>query len=197
MSRTSDVHHQTLLKLHGCVDHADSIVLSREDYMRYADVYAALRGHLQGLFLTTQVLFCGFSMTDDNVHRTIDQCRKVLYRDGKATGKMGSILTMVDNAMFRRLWDDDFHIVSFGSAWPDNPAWFHDCFVDCLAAAIAERHASDAILLNPRFKHLLTDAEAQLKETIESLIALHSDSAMGDSSKAKIASVLETFGFSV
>jgi len=129
--------HNALLKLHGCVKHPESIILSRQDYMRYPDNCQALRGRLHGIFLTSEVLFCGFSMTDDNVHKIIDDARKVLYVDGKPTEhKLGTILSMTENKMFNRLWDQDFDLQSFGKSWSQNPspAWNHDCFLDAIVA---------------------------------------------------------------
>lgn len=79
-----------LMKMHGCVRVPDSIVLTRRDYIRYAETSAALGGAarcqydvqsscmmslsllagiLQALLMTKHVLFIGFSMTDDNFHR--------------------------------------------------------------------------------------------------------------------------------
>ena len=126
---------QSLLKLHGCVKNSDSIVLSRKDYMRYPDTRQALRGCLHSMFMTSDVLFAGFSMTDDNVHKIIDDVRKVSYvNDLPVEGKkIGTILCMTYNKMLDRLWDQDFDIVSFGKTWDDNPAWHHDCFFDRLA----------------------------------------------------------------
>ena len=52
----------------------------------------------------------------DNVHLIIDQVRKALYADLTEAElnkcKMGTIINLVDNVMFRRLWEGDFHIVS-------------------------------------------------------------------------------------
>lgn len=129
-----------VLKLHGSVSHPESIVLSRRDYMRYADEKQALRGRVQGLLMTSDLVFIGFSMTDDNVHKIIDQCRKVLYENGEPQGKMGTILTMTENEMFDRLWDQDFHINSFAKSWSEYPAWFHDSFLDHLSFVIANQN---------------------------------------------------------
>lgn len=136
MIKTDHDESNSLLKLHGCINHPESIILSRSDYMRYPDTSQALRGRLHGIFLTTEVLFCGFSMTDDNVHKIIDDIRKVLYENGEPTDqKFGTILSMTENKMFNRLWDQDFHLQSFGLSWGDNPAWFHDCFLDFMVSS--------------------------------------------------------------
>eukprot|EP00573_Skeletonema_grethae_P009645 CAMPEP_0201694616 /NCGR_PEP_ID=MMETSP0578-20130828/6805_1 /ASSEMBLY_ACC=CAM_ASM_000663 /TAXON_ID=267565 /ORGANISM="Skeletonema grethea, Strain CCMP 1804" /LENGTH=474 /DNA_ID=CAMNT_0048180311 /DNA_START=63 /DNA_END=1487 /DNA_ORIENTATION=- len=136
MIKSNHSEKNSLLKLHGCVNYPNSIVLSRSDYMRYPDTSQALRGRLHGIFLTTDVLFCGFSMTDDNVHKIIDDMRKVVYVDGQPHDqKFGTILTMTENKMFNRLWDQDFHLQSFGISWADNPSWYHDCFLDYMISS--------------------------------------------------------------
>ena len=62
-----------------------------------------MRGLLHQTFLEREVLVVGFSMTDDNVHMIIDQVRKAM--DGKEHNgfKMGTILGLVENRMFRRM----------------------------------------------------------------------------------------------
>ena len=42
------------------------MVLTRADYTRFSSANAANEGVLQGLLLTQHVLFCGFSMRDEN-----------------------------------------------------------------------------------------------------------------------------------
>ena len=67
------------------------------------------------MFLTSEILFVGFSMTDDNVHKIIDDVRKVTYTDGNPPeSKLGTSLKMTENKMFTHLWDKDFHVHSFG-----------------------------------------------------------------------------------
>eukprot|EP00574_Skeletonema_japonicum_P006793 CAMPEP_0201717054 /NCGR_PEP_ID=MMETSP0593-20130828/2895_1 /ASSEMBLY_ACC=CAM_ASM_000672 /TAXON_ID=267983 /ORGANISM="Skeletonema japonicum, Strain CCMP2506" /LENGTH=443 /DNA_ID=CAMNT_0048207019 /DNA_START=41 /DNA_END=1372 /DNA_ORIENTATION=- len=140
MIKSNHNERNSLLKLHGCINHPNSIILSRGDYMRYPDTSQALRGRLHGIFLTTNVLFCGFSMTDDNVHKVIDDMRKVVYEDGEPdVHKFGTILSMTENKMFNRLWDQDFHLQSFGISWADNPSWYHDCFLDYMISSCIKK----------------------------------------------------------
>ena len=58
-----------LLKMHGCVTRPEDIVLTRTDYIRYAESNAALGGIVQALMMTKHMMFVGFSLTDDNFHR--------------------------------------------------------------------------------------------------------------------------------
>jgi hypothetical protein len=59
-----------ILKLHGCVSEPKTIVLSRQDYMRFNDRRAALSSIVQALLITRHMVFLGFSLRDDNFHRS-------------------------------------------------------------------------------------------------------------------------------
>ncbi len=50
-----------LLKLHGCINHPEDIVLQRADYIRYELRRQALAGVVQSLLITKEMLFVGFS----------------------------------------------------------------------------------------------------------------------------------------
>lgn len=65
-----------ILKMHGSTHQPDDIVITREDYMRYASRRSALRGIVQSLLFTRHMLFVGFSLNDDNFHRIVDEVRQ-------------------------------------------------------------------------------------------------------------------------
>ena len=46
-----------LIKMHGCVTEPDSIVITREDYMRYADNNGALRGLLSEMLMQRELVW--------------------------------------------------------------------------------------------------------------------------------------------
>ena len=69
-----------LVKLHGCVTKPRSIVLTRQDYLRYEDERTALRGTLQQTLLERELLVVGFSMVDENVHIIIDSVRQSMQQ---------------------------------------------------------------------------------------------------------------------
>lgn len=50
-----------VLKLHGCINHTQDIVLTREQYLRYDAMRAALGGIVQAMLITKQMVFVGFS----------------------------------------------------------------------------------------------------------------------------------------
>ena len=184
-----------VLKLHGCVSDPDSIVLTRGDYMRYADERVALRGCLHQSFLEREFLVIGFSMTDDNVHLIIDQVRKAMKGKKEDGFRMGTILALVENPMFRRLWDQDFDIVSCAERWEDNPAWTHDIFLDCMAAGIVINDAATSFVLNPSYDTLLSSAQEKIKAALASVHALASQADVKSSkSWYKIETLLKDFG---
>ena len=61
-----------LLKMHGCINHPEDIVLTREHYLRYKNKNSALQGVMQSLIITRKLLFLGFSLTDTNFHKAVD-----------------------------------------------------------------------------------------------------------------------------
>eukprot|EP00980_Cylindrotheca_fusiformis_P004725 scaffold1004_cov105-Cylindrotheca_fusiformis.AAC.8 len=78
-----------LLKMHGCVSVPNDIILTKADYDSYPTSRRsqALDGLVQASLLTKHLLFVGFSLTDPNYLRIIDQVRDALYID---TGKENS-----------------------------------------------------------------------------------------------------------
>ena len=187
----------TLLKLHGCVSRPETIVLTRKDYIRYEDHGRALRGVVQHGLIYSELLFIGFSMTDENLHTIIDQVRKVTYEDGRPRCRVGSVFTLVENPMFRKLWQDDFNVVSCADAWdaPLPPDWVHDCLLDHISDGLATRRAADEFVLNERFASLLTREQRLMKEALVPLSNLYQDKAVrGTQSWDTIAELLSWFG---
>ena len=47
--------------------------------------------------------------------------------------------------MFRRLWSEDFEVVSCAKSWADEakPNWIHDAFLDCISAGIRSVRATN------------------------------------------------------
>lgn len=88
----------------------------------------------------------------------LGQVRKVLAfhsipRQAQSGFSMGTLVTMVDNRMFRRLWDRDFTVLAMGTDWEaqHHPAWVHDCWLDCLAAGLVVKQAASSFVLDPSY----------------------------------------------
>jgi hypothetical protein len=183
-----------VLKLHGCVRDPPSIVLTREDYMRYEDNRRALRGLLHQNFLEREFLVLGFSMTDDNVHLIIDQVRKTLeaHKVDNSTFFMGTVVTLRENVMFRKLWSGDFHVISCGKSWDDKPTWIHDIFLDAIASSIVVQNAKASFVLDPAYEALLTPAQHKIKQALAPLQALAKDDEVTGSEEWQILQRLLT-----
>lgn len=174
---------RSLVKLHGCVSHPDSIVLTRKDYLRYGATRQAVRGLVHELLLTTHIVFVGFSMTDANLHLIIDDVRRSLGTKNQddPEGTFGTILSLKENAMFRQLWDQDFDITTFGKSWGDNPTWYHDAFLDSVGYEVAKTKAITSFVLDEKFEALLTPSELKIKKALLPVLELNKDDDVRES----------------
>jgi hypothetical protein len=165
-----------LLKLHGCVSRRDQIVLTREDYLRYADQRAALAGIVQALLLTRHMLFVGFSLSDDNFHRIADEVRKArrasMRRRGEARTPFGTALTLQEDPFRPELWEEDLDFVAMSRRSADGASAELDdasaarrleIFLDRL---LADATSSAAHLLDPGYEHGLSEPERQLRDAL-------------------------------
>lgn len=164
-----------LVKLHGSEDQQQDIVLSRADYLRYSDRRAALRGLVQGLLMTRELLFVGFSMTDDNFHHIADEVRKALGQEKNPGPKQrfGTVATAVRHRGVEQLWGEELSWVHFveddsslGPSAPTPAALQRQLvFFDLLAHKTARaKHA-----LHPQFQSLLTPPEQEMARSLVSL----------------------------
>ncbi|KJE89461.1 hypothetical protein CAOG_00925 [Capsaspora owczarzaki ATCC 30864] len=86
-----------ILKMHGCASHPEDIVLTREDYMRYATRRSALQGIVQSLLITRHMLFVGFSLQDDNFHRVVDEVRRAIRSTTSSSAPVVSAAAIVND----------------------------------------------------------------------------------------------------
>ena len=132
-------------------------------------------------------------MDDDPSGRFAVGYRKGL-RDGQSFS-MGTILSLVENRMFRRLWSNDFTVVSCADSWADSPAWLHDCFLEMLASEVHVDRAHDSFILDPEYDRLLDETQRQINEALQPLRELADDAIVRQSSSwDKIERLLATYG---
>lgn len=146
-----------LLKMHGCVEHPEDIVVRREDYLRYAQTRAALRGIVQALLMTRQMLFVGFSLTDGNFHQVIDDVRLAVR---EADEPFGTALFLRPGRLLEELWQDELEVLDL-----ETPRQL-EIFLDGVlagATSIAEH------LLDPTFGALLSPEEKEVRDMLTSL----------------------------
>lgn len=189
-----------LLKMHGCVEHPEDIVLTRGDYLRYNDKRAALMGIVQAMLITKRMLFVGFSLNDDNFQRIADDVRKAVR--GSSTGndrsKFGTALTLQSDRLFRELWENDLDWVMFGTEQSEaqkkdlaTAARRQEIFLDYVAAksTSTSRH-----LLNDRFSDLLSEPERELKNALVGLESNVSGAAKSAPAWKRVQALLKELG---
>lgn len=151
-----------LLKLHGDIEKEDDIVLTRDDYLRFSERRSALAGIVQALLITRQMLFVGFSLTDDNFHSIVHEVRKAMAPE-KATAarRLGTALVRPEEeALLKQLWDDmDF--VTTGA--DEQPAL--EVFLD---HTVSLATTSASYLLDDDFKALLSEDERRIARWLSS-----------------------------
>jgi hypothetical protein len=173
-----------LLKLHGCISKPGEIVLTRGDYLRYASKRAALAGIVQALLITRHMLFVGFSLTDDNFHKIIDEVRQAMAHSCSTESRIfGTSLQLLSKPLLEELWSEDLHLVSMVKQQEEaskalseeeqdaqdgrertRAARQLEIFLDYLAAETSwtRRH-----LLGDRFQASLSVEEKELKELLK------------------------------
>lgn len=161
-----------LLKMHGCVSHANDIVLTRKNYLRYAERNAALAGIVQAMLITKHMLFLGFSLRDDNFLRIVDQVRRAVYpaEQGRAHGRarLGTAIMLYDNPLLSDLWRDEIDWVCLGNEGLDVAAVGRrfEVFLDYLS----QRASSQGHLLDTRFEGVLSDEDRALRLLLKPLL---------------------------
>jgi hypothetical protein len=149
--------------MHGTVERPESIVLTREDYMKFQENRTALAGIVQALLLTRHMMFVGFSFTDDNFHRIAHAVRQSL---GGERTRFGTTLVVASNPLAEELWGDDLEWIAFAGALADQ-ARVLDVFLDRLAARAA---AATAHLGERRYDGVLSAGERALRDRLEAFV---------------------------
>jgi hypothetical protein len=175
-----------VLKMHGCVNDPDNIVLTREDYMRYDHRRQALAGIVQALLLMRHMLFIGFSLRDDNFHRIADAVRRARVPSKKRAKaeaatiieRFGTALSLFSTPLERSLWASDLDWFTMeadpppgGGGEDSQRKWAAaarklEIFLDSLLA----RTGSTSYLLNPRYDGALTESERSLAGKLQQFL---------------------------
>ena len=74
VAAVQDIH---LVKLHGTVQHPDTVVFTRSDFARSRSERSQMFNHLVSRFQYSTFLFVGFSLTDPNFNILFDEARYV------------------------------------------------------------------------------------------------------------------------
>lgn len=195
-----------LLKLHGSIDDHESIVATRDDYLGIATRRGALLGLVQAMLLTRQMLFVGYSLTDDDFHSIVNDVRMAAPPDHN----LGIALTLFQNDFFEELWEGNIDVVSVSNANSDpteedisEASRRALIFLDYLAYASADLHN---YLLRPEYGDIKRphsedvfrgDAEDDLASLLRRLID-GSDSTLARKAPGwqRVEMLLSEFGWS-
>lgn len=188
-----------VLKLHGCINHPDDIVLTREDYLRYTTQRNALAGIVQSLLLTKHMLFVGFSLDDDNFHRMADDVRRIARRPSRFGGPdepFGTSLVLKSRPFMAQLWSGEVDLVTFDQS-PNaqtlsGAARHMEIFLDYLLAHVEHT----AHLLDERFVELLEGDELELRTALLKLVDSSSPGMRRTPAWRMISKLLVSLGWS-
>ena len=111
----SDTNGRWLLKLHGSIDDADHLILTRSDFLNMPRQYGALLGLVQGLLLMRHMVFVGYSLHDEDFHELMYEVRAARGEAAKGSSN-ATVLTLSDDVLERQLWEHDLAIVPMVAA---------------------------------------------------------------------------------
>jgi hypothetical protein len=180
-----------LLKLHGDIGNAESVVLTREEFLEYDIGRSALSGVVQALLLTRHVLFVGLSLLDDNLVR-------IAHRAGRVrppgSSVVGTTLSLRRDPLRAELWSQALDDLAMAASESDTASAARrlEVFLDRLGAGAAE---PVGYLLDPAYEGMLTEAERDLAARLRSVAAPLSDGGAGGSPAGRqVEQLLENLG---
>ncbi|WP_153393731.1 SIR2 family protein [Ornithinicoccus halotolerans] len=154
-----------LLKLHGDLEHHESIVLTRGQFVGYDARWRPAASLFQAVLLTRHLMVVGASLTDDNILRLAHETTEFRRAHGVTT-RFGSVLALDEEPLKSRLWRDELDWIGMGGETEEEQARHLEIFLDALATH-ACRDAS--FLLDPDFRSLLSEPEQQLADVAGSM----------------------------
>jgi hypothetical protein len=140
--------------------------------------------------------FVGFSLTDDNFHRIVDDVRKVVRSTSErgTVSPFGSALLVKSDDLLEELWRDDLHLVSMegkGYFEASDQARQLDVFLDLL---VSESVHGNSPLLDPAYDGILSDEEREIRELLENLEVGASEAARQSTAWVPIGELLKKLG---
>jgi hypothetical protein len=181
-----------LLKLHGSVDRPGSIVLSRDDYLRWEEHGAAFGAVVQALLLTRHLLFVGYGLGDDNLHRLMHGVRAALggreHRIGEV--KLATVVAAAPESLGDQVWEEDLRFVRV-AAGPDVDAHAAACFLDLVVSLTA---APAAHLLDPSYAFLFSDAELAFGHALRGTVSAAHAAGVPAEVRSALHDALAPFG---
>lgn len=192
----ADTGQPWLLKLNGDIKQPRTVVLTREDFQKQRDESAALRGVVQGLMLTSHLLFVGFSLTDESFLELAAAVSRVrAAADVAEVPKAGTALALTKEAAGRAGYTE-LHMISMLDE-DDRPeaARLMEIFLDRLSWAAAATHdLAVEYLLDDRYASGLSEPDRALREVLSGFMANASSEAKSSPGWSRVAAALKSLG---
>ncbi|MFV8170900.1 SIR2 family protein [Mycolicibacterium peregrinum] len=187
-----------LLKLNGDIRVPASIVLTRDDFDRHDAENQALRGVVQGLLLTSHLLFVGYSLREQSFLRLageVSRVRERALRDDRV--RAGTAIALMDSAV-ADFGYQDLHSVSMGATSFAEGARRLEIFLDrlCWKAASSDERAAQ-YLLDDDYKSGLRENERALRDAIYQFLDTVEPAAKTSPGWSRIAATLRGMGAAV
>jgi hypothetical protein len=189
-----------LLKMHGCVSRPETIVVTREDYLRFQENRSALAGIVQALLMTRHMLFHGFSLRDDNFHRIAHAVRTALGErstEGRDP-RFGTTLVVDPNPLARELWQQDLEWIAFDRQGPGGASngvaeqvRRAEIFLDLLGARAA---TTTSHLCDRRYETVLSEPELELRARLDAFVETTSAEIKRTPAWGEVAKLLRRLG---
>jgi hypothetical protein len=169
-----------VLKLHGTIEEEASMVLTRTDYLGLVERTQALFGVVQAMLMNREMLFIGYSLSDDSFHRVVHEVRRARAQEteGGSAKKFGTGLTLFKDPVLEELWGEDLDIVPMCPARrnkaDDNELAAASRQLDIVLDRIAQEAADvSTFLLDETYETLLIDEhDKKVKRGVQHLMSL-------------------------
>ncbi|WP_349269886.1 hypothetical protein MPNTM1_00395 [Mycolicibacterium parafortuitum] len=184
-----------VLKVNGDVEYPQSIVLTDADLTRAPEERRALEGVIQGLLLTSHLLFVGFSLTDTNfleLAKAVSGVRSQAKTAGPAETGTALGLTSAD---CERAGYRDLHMLAMDPESPQTGARRMEIFLDRLLwTASVQSDLSHEYLLDRRYESGLSEPDSALRALLVEMVNAASPLARSSSGWRKVVECLADLG---
>lgn len=187
-----------LLKLNGDIRVPKSIVLTRDDFGRHEAESQALRGVVQGLLLTSHLLFVGYSLREQSFLSLASEVTRVRQRARKeGERRAGTAIALMDSAV-ADFGYQDLYSVSMGASSPAEGSRRLEIFLDrlCWKAASNDERAAQ-YLLDDDYESGLRANERALRHAVYGFLNTVEPAAKTSPGWLQIVETLRGMGASV
>lgn len=175
-----------LLKLHGSVDAPESIVLTRDHYLRFNTDRDSLTSLAKATLMTRRLLFVGFGMSDPHFHEIAHDVRRALPAARSRVATFGTVLTLTESDITRKLWKGELDFIHF-----DTPRRL-DIFLDAIMAHACDGHS---YVLAEGYATTLPSADAALRNAVERMIDSLDKDAKSSAAWPRLEAALRELGW--